>query len=542
MRCFSNFLKHHINVGFERGFQDNISKHGGVNSGERLGPPLWEMPTLSEWLLIADKIYEFLIVELTSDEGHPHCEAMMTLRDDLETEIMFSELRCKKILPTAMAAYKEGLPQHYTQEYHQAKLLAAMSLYSMQARGPASEKLAEVLAAECLAYWQAGRQMCEELSLTGNHCTARRHTVPGTKEENSGKVLPSMPHSSGVQYIAACNCGRKQANREDPFTLVDANFNFYQGLELECCKDLEHISFPEHSPVKTGGLKDIRLDAKEDKVEKIGKGEQARKTSSEMENHVEKNTEEEERSDTPAQDDAAIILEVLEHLHIEPAGTGKSPSKAASFYRPDVAPTISSPSCFVVSSSLPTVSLSCPVSLSRQSIPVRTEGCAHPQTFDLHSAIFSLKITDIIKSNSFLTSRRNGNEWKMMYENIFCCPICQVKGPLYVDATITAALACLPVSVPKIAFTESGRFMAVEHQQVEEGCPVVTLQDSPFTYNTPCYLLPTSRATPPYMPSPCPPPCPASCITSPPRLSLCLGTRSLLSFRRRMASFPPLGS
>ena len=91
----------------------------------------------------------------------------------------------------------------------QAKLLAAMSLYSMQARGPASEKLAEVLAAECLAYWQvprltncrlqgmklffqAGRQMCEELSLTGNHCTARRHTVPGTKEETGGKVAETF--------------------------------------------------------------------------------------------------------------------------------------------------------------------------------------------------------------------------------------------------------------------------------------------------------------------------------------------------------------
>ena len=49
----------------------------------------------------------------------------MTLRDDLETEIMFSELRCKKILPTAMAAYKEGLPQHYTQEYHQVALSGA---------------------------------------------------------------------------------------------------------------------------------------------------------------------------------------------------------------------------------------------------------------------------------------------------------------------------------------------------------------------------------------------------------------------------------
>ena len=41
----------------------------------------------------------------------------------------------------------------------QAKLLAAMSLYSMQARGPASEKLAEVLAAECLAYWQVRIQI-----------------------------------------------------------------------------------------------------------------------------------------------------------------------------------------------------------------------------------------------------------------------------------------------------------------------------------------------------------------------------------------------
>ena len=52
----------------------------------------------------------------------------MTLRDDLETEIMFSELRCKKILPTAMAVYKEGLPQHYTQEYHQVGVSSAPDL------------------------------------------------------------------------------------------------------------------------------------------------------------------------------------------------------------------------------------------------------------------------------------------------------------------------------------------------------------------------------------------------------------------------------
>jgi protein SMG8 len=65
--------------------------------------------------------------------------------------------RCKKILPQAVQTYQDSLPPHYTTEYHHAKLLAAMSVYSMQARGPASEKYAERLAAECTEYWQSGR-------------------------------------------------------------------------------------------------------------------------------------------------------------------------------------------------------------------------------------------------------------------------------------------------------------------------------------------------------------------------------------------------
>jgi hypothetical protein len=38
--------------------------------------------------------------------------------------------------------------------------------------------------------------------------------------------------------------------REDPFTLKDANYTFYQELEEECCKDLEHVEFPTFQPVK----------------------------------------------------------------------------------------------------------------------------------------------------------------------------------------------------------------------------------------------------------------------------------------------------
>ncbi len=33
-----------------------------------------------------------------------------------------------------------------------------------------------------------------------------------------------MPHNSGVTFPAACNCGRKIFNREDPFTLEEANY------------------------------------------------------------------------------------------------------------------------------------------------------------------------------------------------------------------------------------------------------------------------------------------------------------------------------
>ena len=86
-----------------------------------------------------------------------------------------------------------------------------------------------------------------------------------------------------------------------------------QELEAECCKDLEHVAFPEYSAVRGGGgLADIRLGGKEKEGEK--------------------EVEEEERADTPAQDDTSIILEVLENLHIETAGAGggKSPGKVPS--------------------------------------------------------------------------------------------------------------------------------------------------------------------------------------------------------------------
>ena len=105
---------------------------------------------------------------------------------------------------------------------------------------------------------------------------------------------------------------------------------------------------------------------------------------------------------------------------------------------------------------------------------MRTEECTHIQTFDLHSAIFSITASDIFKNGNVWKaviaspSRRGykAHELELWYENKFRCPVCRRAGALYVDPTVAAALACLPASVSKVAFTESGRFMAVEEHQV----------------------------------------------------------------------------
>ena len=187
-----------------------------------------------------------------------------------------------------------------------------------------------MLATDCLTHWQGGRQRCEELSLTGNNCTHRRHTLPGTSasaasDPGDKRSLPSLQCCSGVQYIAACNCGRRQANREDPYRLVDANYNFYQTLEEECCKDLERVEFPVYIPAKvnlvpTEKIKLENIDTKPSDLPEII-FEDTSEEAKDSDDHMP-----EERVDTPAEDDAEIILEIMENLHVD----GKSPSKVSS--------------------------------------------------------------------------------------------------------------------------------------------------------------------------------------------------------------------
>lgn len=45
-----------------------------------------------------------------------------TLRDHLDIDAKFSEARCAKVLPLALATYQQNSPFHYTREYHENRV------------------------------------------------------------------------------------------------------------------------------------------------------------------------------------------------------------------------------------------------------------------------------------------------------------------------------------------------------------------------------------------------------------------------------------
>ncbi|KAJ8687988.1 hypothetical protein QAD02_023783 [Eretmocerus hayati] len=238
---FKKFLQQHINLAFSKGFDDNVGRHAA--------PVHFDIPTLATFFDVSNKVYEFFI-QGTGKE-------LPGLHGLLDTDVKFSKSRCTKVLPRALQAYQENLPSHYTRAYHESKLAHAMAVFEMHARGPLFDEFSEKLQDECEKHWYAGRQMCQVLSFTGNPCTNPLHKGGGDgagggeqieSRENTSD-LPSMEHCSGVRYICACNCGRCQGSREDPFNVKQANYDYFQMLSIQCgCNQLETFVFPVFQP------------------------------------------------------------------------------------------------------------------------------------------------------------------------------------------------------------------------------------------------------------------------------------------------------
>uniref|UniRef100_A0A803VM22 Nonsense-mediated mRNA decay factor SMG8 n=1 Tax=Ficedula albicollis TaxID=59894 RepID=A0A803VM22_FICAL len=241
------FLWQHVELVLsKKGFEDSV--------GRNPQPSHFELPTYQKWVAAALKLYE---VTIEGKDDDPTCgelsskimSSIKVLEGYLDIDTKFSENRCQKALPMAHSAYQSNLPHNYTMTVHKNQLAQALRVYSQHARGPAFHKYAMQLNEDCYKFWSNGHQLCEERSLTDQHCVHKFHLLPKAGEKpEADRNPPILYHNSRARSTGACNCGRKQAPREDPFDIKAANYDFYQMLEEKCCGKLEHINFPIFQP------------------------------------------------------------------------------------------------------------------------------------------------------------------------------------------------------------------------------------------------------------------------------------------------------
>ncbi|XP_056141113.1 nonsense-mediated mRNA decay factor SMG8 [Lampris incognitus] len=239
------FLWQHVELVLsKKGFDDSV--------GRNPQPSHFELPTYSKWVQVASKLHQVIINntdEETAELALKVQSQLKVLEGVLDADAKFSENRCQKALPLAHSAYQSNLPHNYTTTVHKNQLAQALRVYSQHARGVAFQRYALQLHEDCYKFWSNGHQLCEERSLTDQHCVHKFHLLPqpGEKPEID-RNPPILNHNSRGRSTSSCNCGKKQAPREDPFDIQSANYEFYQMLEEKCCGKLERIEFPVFQP------------------------------------------------------------------------------------------------------------------------------------------------------------------------------------------------------------------------------------------------------------------------------------------------------
>lgn len=149
---------------------------------------------------------------------------------------------CEYGLERAKEHYKEMLPTFYSKNYHEQKTIQSTLMLKKYGRGTHLAICENKLTDICNDIWLNGRQQCEALSLRGNPCAMPKHDI--LSNDNGGG------HNSAESIISTCNCGRTQGRRNDPYTLRQANYDFYQIMLTNCtmCPKLETISFAIFEP------------------------------------------------------------------------------------------------------------------------------------------------------------------------------------------------------------------------------------------------------------------------------------------------------
>ncbi|CAF2410601.1 unnamed protein product [Rotaria sp. Silwood2] len=239
-QAFKRFLFRHIEEALTDGWSND-----GISGGARSESSSFELCTYSIWINLFNSVRE--LFETIPATNKIMRQAFGMLRANIDPDGKLNETRCKKYLPMAIKYYEDGLPSRYTQHFHEQRLQATIEFFATYARGSSSKRYVQQLSEQCTRLWHDGRQLCEAISLTRNPCKNELHRVPGEEDSNDSANLAHLPvraHNSKIQLMAASNCGQILQEREDPFDLKEANYDFYQDVNKMLSGKPIYFEFP----------------------------------------------------------------------------------------------------------------------------------------------------------------------------------------------------------------------------------------------------------------------------------------------------------
>jgi protein SMG8 len=88
-----------------------------------------QIPAAGVWFEVSNKAFNFFLSsDQLLDSKSKQQQLLSSLRGLLDTDVRFSEGRCGKVLPLAIATYQENLPPQYTRDYHESKVIPSTCL------------------------------------------------------------------------------------------------------------------------------------------------------------------------------------------------------------------------------------------------------------------------------------------------------------------------------------------------------------------------------------------------------------------------------
>jgi len=189
---------------------------------------------------------------------------------------------------------------------------------------------------------------------------------------------------------------------------------------------------------------------------------------------------------------------------------------------------IQSPNCSVLldqSSYTPALTLQCPITKTRQTVPVRTLHCKHVETFDMFNFLDSFSFNDILLKG-FMKSLLPASQ-AAPPSVLHNCPICRAKGPLYIDTLVSSALTLFFPEVLTVHITPAGLLVSPPKIHVLNHS-IVDLVSPPYKNSSTILPPPELTCSPLHTPDP-------FCLTGTSCESLKRGVSN--GFARRTFSF-----